>query len=617
MIKMSENSSKNLIKQAFELQNNGYYKRAIELLYKALSVEPENSEILCQIAELYFLLKNPQHAIEHYKKVIEAHPDNIDAQYAILNIYHKIGDFEQALIQAQKIYDRKPSAKALYELIFTLDIYEQYPQIIELYNNSGNKDSPNSNLYYLIAKAYQKTGDIQNAKSFYNLTLDEDNKNTSAMFALAQFLFDENNFNGAKSYLDRIITIKPDAQSYNLLGEIEIKKNNPTKACAYFSDAINLDAGKALYYSNIAKAHELNGWYDEAKVNFEKSLALEPKNIDYQIDLAYLYCENKEFKKAEQVLNYVVSVDPNNTYAMMLFALIYSQTDRIMQAQNILENLDKNIDNDFIYYVSARIYKQLCWWEKAIASLELALAIKPDSLEYLSELVENYLSLEDLDKAQTYALRIIGINKNYVFAHIKLAQIAYKQNRLSQALDYVENAISLDLNSSKGYFLKAQILLAQNKKDLAIEMVKKAIEYEPFNAEYYLFISKFYFAAQEYEIAMLYAKEAYTIEPSSAEYAHFCALCADISDDFIGARKYFSISKRLEPKNSTIACEFADLLEKNNCHADAIKMLKSTVKLVEAQDVKDILMSKIIAIKDDFYSRANFFQKISFFFICR
>ena len=42
------------ITQSFDLKRQGYYKQAIEMLYKALAIEGNNVEILSQLADLYF-----------------------------------------------------------------------------------------------------------------------------------------------------------------------------------------------------------------------------------------------------------------------------------------------------------------------------------------------------------------------------------------------------------------------------------------------------------------------------------------------------------------------------------------------------------------------------------
>ena len=57
---MSEKNLTDYIKRAFEYKAAGNFKQAIENLYKALELDPESSEILSEIAGLYFELSNTE-----------------------------------------------------------------------------------------------------------------------------------------------------------------------------------------------------------------------------------------------------------------------------------------------------------------------------------------------------------------------------------------------------------------------------------------------------------------------------------------------------------------------------------------------------------------------------
>ncbi|MBQ2611095.1 tetratricopeptide repeat protein, partial [bacterium] len=58
------------IRKGFEYKNNGSYKQAIEMFYKALELENNNVEILFQLGELYFLLDNMERAEHYFKQVL-------------------------------------------------------------------------------------------------------------------------------------------------------------------------------------------------------------------------------------------------------------------------------------------------------------------------------------------------------------------------------------------------------------------------------------------------------------------------------------------------------------------------------------------------------------------
>ena len=47
---------KKLILEAFDLKKRGYYKQAIEIYYKLLAKNGDDTEILTELADLYFCL---------------------------------------------------------------------------------------------------------------------------------------------------------------------------------------------------------------------------------------------------------------------------------------------------------------------------------------------------------------------------------------------------------------------------------------------------------------------------------------------------------------------------------------------------------------------------------
>ena len=83
---MSENLTEQFLKQAFQLQADKHYKQAIESLYKALCIEPENVEILSQISHLYYLMNNFERSQEYAEKILEINPLHIDTLRTIINI---------------------------------------------------------------------------------------------------------------------------------------------------------------------------------------------------------------------------------------------------------------------------------------------------------------------------------------------------------------------------------------------------------------------------------------------------------------------------------------------------------------------------------------------------
>src|SRR5574344_1017981 len=105
------------IKNSFELKNQGYYKPAIEMLYKALAIENDNVEILAQLAQLYALLENPQRALHYIGKVLEFSPNRTDCLFLMKNIYISQGKIKEAQSVLERILSFSKTDEILSENI--------------------------------------------------------------------------------------------------------------------------------------------------------------------------------------------------------------------------------------------------------------------------------------------------------------------------------------------------------------------------------------------------------------------------------------------------------------------------------------------------------------------
>ena len=87
-----------IIKDAFELEHQGQFKSAIELLYQGLNIEVDNVEILSQIADLYRKLKNYDIANEYALKALRQNKIADFATDVLFKIYVETNNLQEELI---------------------------------------------------------------------------------------------------------------------------------------------------------------------------------------------------------------------------------------------------------------------------------------------------------------------------------------------------------------------------------------------------------------------------------------------------------------------------------------------------------------------------------------
>lgn len=74
-----KNMIKNLLQEGFALKDRGYYKHAIEVFYKALEEDNTSTELLFEIADLYYRMQNEERALNYIEQILDRVPEHISA----------------------------------------------------------------------------------------------------------------------------------------------------------------------------------------------------------------------------------------------------------------------------------------------------------------------------------------------------------------------------------------------------------------------------------------------------------------------------------------------------------------------------------------------------------
>lgn len=597
---MSEVLTEKFLKQAFQLESEKHYKQAVEALFKALCIEPDNIEILSQISHLYFLMNNFERSLEYAEKILDINPEHIDTLKTVVSINKVNKKYARALENSEKLYKLEPTVENFICYLEILTECNQFNTIVsEIEKSKFNYEQrKNEKLLLLEGYARLKLNQTFKAIGIFQEIIKMYPENTDARFYLGVIYYQKHQETEAeKLFLSILDEIQCD-RTYNYLGLIKLDQQKIADAINYFQFAIKIESNNAFYHYNLGTAYSLNGWLPEAENEFKNAISLEPENIIYNYSLAYLYYERNDIKKATESVDKILELDANYIDAIILKALIQSKSGKIVEAKNLLESLlSKTTQNDFLYYALAKIYKEFPLYQKAIECLQEALFVKPESLEYLSELANCYCEIERYQVAQDILTKVLYLNKHFIYAHLLMAKINLKQGKYQAALKIVENTLKLDNSAAEAYKYKSIIYAAQGLKQRSIENAKIALSLQPSNHEYYAFLAKLYFDAEEYDNAFLYYKEASMLDEMNIDYVHSAAQAADKDNDYINAANYYSYALRLDPANNLIIYEYVDLLKRHNRVKQALNLLKTKIETIESENVVKVLKEKYEELK--------------------
>jgi len=83
--------------QSYNYEKMGDYKDAIKVLIPVYQKYPYGYTVNLRLGWLFYLKKNYQNAIEHYKKASMAMPYSVEPKLGLMRIYNELGRFKDSL----------------------------------------------------------------------------------------------------------------------------------------------------------------------------------------------------------------------------------------------------------------------------------------------------------------------------------------------------------------------------------------------------------------------------------------------------------------------------------------------------------------------------------------
>ncbi|MBR2525792.1 tetratricopeptide repeat protein [bacterium] len=500
------------ITQSFDLKRQGFYKPAIEMLYKALTIENNNVEILSQLAELYYLLENYQRAINYIEKTLELNPLHIDCLKLMKTIYLKDEDYIEAQKAAVKIYELNPTVENLAERIRILNKIGDFETVENIEHMNCEFDDE---IYYQFAVAHYQIQDYEKAIEYLEKAKTMNPEKEKTEIFLAEVYYLNNDFEKSKELFLKYKDRKEDALIMNYLGLFKLDENKIEEAINYFSIAVKLKPQNAQYAYNLSNAYIVNGWFDEAVKYMNIAICLEPENCEYRYTQAYSYYTNSQYEKSIIELKNILKINPDYTNAKILEALIKGKSGDPVSAKVALDKIVKeNPENVFAISSLAKIDVELEQIDLACELMKKVIVLEPTILnktEYSNMLIEN----ESYGEAQEIIEQILEENPKYIDGYILQAKNYIFVKDYDGAFDSAQQIIELDQNNPEGYFYNAQALFELGDTNFALESMKKAISLDVNNAMYYVQMGEFYQKLGKNEEALAYIGEAASIDESA------------------------------------------------------------------------------------------------------
>ncbi len=161
-------------------------------------------------------------------------------------------------------------------------------------------------------------------------------------------------------------------------------------------------------------------------------------------------------------------------------AVSFQKSGSITQAKEIYEAILREDDTNFdAHHLLGLCYYQLEDFENSIRSIDRAIELNPNELDFYIDLAKNYCALKQYKKAESIYKKAVLIDPNNSNTYFQIG-ICFKKNKdYKNALFYLKKAIKINNKSYIYHYNIADTYNNLNKQELCIFHLQKAIRICP------------------------------------------------------------------------------------------------------------------------------------------
>ena len=340
----------------------------------------------------------------------------------------------------------------------------------------------------LQANALLHQGKLEEAKTVYELALQENLFSCEAHVNLGYVLKELAFIQEAKLHLDKAIDL--DSKNFDahlLRAMLAIDESDISSAYSAIKVAGNLQPTSTEAHAILYRVHALRGEFSEIE-NHVKDLASRVKRQASHVEIAKVFSsidahgelKGTLLKLADGHLQTALVLDHHNVEALISQSLVYLALDQKKKAICKLEAAI-SADPSFAesYYTLGVIHKDAGEYTLALENLEKSNHINAVSPATHKALGDAYLQSAQYDKAVVSYKKAIELKPDMVDAYIMLGTVQCELGMVEGAIDSMKIAVNLRPDAPEVYFGLGNVLAAQNKYPQAVKVYEQALKLRP------------------------------------------------------------------------------------------------------------------------------------------
>ena len=480
--------------EAARLKVQKDYDAAFDVLQHCLTINPNASSALYEMAQYYMYLKQVPLGQAALEKAVENAPDNYWYAQGLANLYMQQNETEKAAALLENMAVRfSDKLDPLYNLLEIYNRQEEYDKVIGILNKLEERMGKNEQLsmekfrIYLQKKddksafheieslvevypndmryqvvlgdVYMQNGKKQEAYDAYQKVLAVEPDNPMALFSMASYYEQTGQKELYQQQLDTLLLNKKVTSDtkISVMRQVIVENEqssakDSTQVIALFDRMMKQDMDDPqipMLYSQYLLSKNME---QEAVPVLEQVVDLDPTNKAARLMLVSAAVKKEDYKQIIKVCEPGIEATPDALELYYYLAIAYhqaEQTDSVLSVcsralEHVTADTRKEVISDF-YSIMGDIYHTKKQMAEAYAAYDSSLVYNPSNIGALNNYAY-YLSVErrDLDKAEEMSYKTVKAEPNNSTYLDTYAWILFEKGNYAEARIYIDNAMKND-----------------------------------------------------------------------------------------------------------------------------------------------------------------------------
>jgi tetratricopeptide (TPR) repeat protein len=425
-------------------------KGSLTYLEKLVEYHGSTYEIQRMLGNIYFELGEEDNAMQAYEKALQFDPNSSYMQHRYGMLLIQSGELDKAEEAFRRAIAIDPSlTESAVELAGLLIAHGQTKEATSLLKDAIQRGQRIDRAILLLASLYLETGQLDEGISLLEQENSKGTLTRDSIVVLGRLYFEAKEYGEAEKIFSAMFEQEGNnSELARILGDINLRSNEPQEALAYYLKAIELDpddyrkylglffatsprfapegvtriemsneeaAGYLRKAGSLVDEDDFNGLYlvgmcylsmdslETAKPYLKRALAIQPDDEGTLLNLANIAEQTGDYEEAERYLEVLYDLKPEDPTICNFYGYLLAEMGKDLDRaeQLILKALEKEPANGYYIDSLGWVYFRRGEYERAVAELERAVKFVDADPVILEHLGDAYQALQRYQDALT------------------------------------------------------------------------------------------------------------------------------------------------------------------------------------------------------------------------